>query len=99
MTRIIIGLVAVAALSGCVLPGGVIGNGFTMSGTPEGMRAYFDGTNGLVTNARTQDPEGNSAHWQMRAVQEQEQTKRKCSNCGFLGKLFSKEAPRQGQGS
>ncbi len=96
MTKLLIATIGALALTGCVLPGGVIGDGFTMAGTPEGLKAYFDGTNGLVTNARTQDPEGNSAHWQARAVQEQEITKRKCSNCGFLGKLFSKEAPRQG---
>lgn len=97
MTRIIVALIAVTALTGCGLAtGGVVGDGFTMSGTAEGVRAYFDGMNGIVTNTKTTDPEGNSAHWQMRAVQEQEQTKRKCSNCGFLGKLFSKEAPRQG---
>ncbi len=95
MKKITIGLVAVAALSGCAI-GGVAGDGFQMAGTAEGMRAYFDGLNGIVTNTKTTDPEGDSAHWQMRAVQEQEQTKRKCSNCGFLGKLFSKEAPRQG---
>ena len=95
MTKVIVTLIGVTALTGCSI-GGVAGDGFQMSGSPEGIRAYFDGTNGLITNARTQDPEGNSAHWQMRAVQEQEQTKRKCSNCGFLGKLFSKEAPQKG---
>jgi hypothetical protein len=97
MTRIIIGLVAVAALSGCAI-GGVTGDGFTMSGSAEGIRSYFDGMNGIVTNTKTTDPEGNSAHWEMRAVQEQEQTKRKCSNCGFLGKLFSPRKRRR-QGS
>lgn len=97
MTKVIIALIGVTALTGCGLAfGGATGDGFTMSGTAEGVRAYFDGMNGIVTNTKTTDPEGNSAHWQMRAVQEQEQTKRKCSNCGFLGKLFSKEAPRQG---
>ena len=97
MTKLLIGLIGIAALSGCGMAfGGATGDGFTMSGTAEGLRAFYDGNNGLITNSRTQDPEGNSAHWQMRAVQEQEQTKRKCSNCGFLGKLFSKEAPMQG---
>lgn len=96
--KLLIALIGVAALSGCAI-GGVTGDGFTMSGSSEGLRAYFDGMNGIVTNTKTTDPEGNSAHWQMRAVQEQEQTKRKCSSCGFLGKLFSKEAPSTQRGS
>jgi hypothetical protein len=97
MTKVIVALIGVTALTGCGMAfGGATGDGFTMSGTAEGLRAFYDGNNGLITNARTQDPEGNSAHWQMRAVQEQEQTKRKCANCGFLGKLFSKEQPQRG---
>lgn len=88
--KMIIATIGVLALTGCAI-GGVAGDGFTMSGSAEGVRAYFDGMNGIVTNTKTTDPEGNSAHWQMRAVQEQESTKRKCSSCGFLGKLFAKE--------
>lgn len=88
-------ILMIMACSGCAI-GGAAGDGFTMSGSSEGLRAYFDGMNGIVTNTKTTDPSGNSAHWQMRAVQEQEQTKRKCSNCGFLGKLFSKEPAQRG---
>ena len=88
MTRLIV-IVGLIALSGCSF-GGVSGDGFQMSGSAEGVRAYFDGMNGVITNTKTSDPEGRSAHWEMRAVQEQEATKRKCSNCGFLGKLFSR---------
>ena len=95
MTKTLIALIGVAALTGCSI-GGVAGDGFQMAGSPEGMRAYFDGINGIVSNTKTTDPEGRSAHWEMRAVQEQEATKRKCSNCGFLGKLFSKEQPQKG---
>ncbi len=87
--KTLIATISILALTGCAV-GGVTGDGFTMSGSSEGIRAYFDGMNGIVTNTKTTDPEGRSAHWEMRAVQEQEATKRKCSNCGFLGKLMGR---------
>src|SRR4051794_40554818 len=69
-----------------------------LAGDAEGVRAFFDGANGLVANAKTQDPMGNSAHWQLRAHQETEKTKRACQNCGFLQKLTG-GTQNEGQGS
>lgn len=58
-----------------------------VAGSSEGVRSLFDGLNGLVTNARTQDPVGQSAYWTGRAHQEEQKTRRGCKSCGFLQKL------------
>jgi hypothetical protein len=71
-----------------------------LAGDAEGIRSFFDGANGLVSNARTQDPMCNSAHWQLRGHQETERTKRGCTNCGgFLRKLFGTSQPKEVEGS
>lgn len=58
---------------------------FVMIGNEEAIRAYHDSVNGLVTNAKTQDPSGNSAYWEARHEQEQLRGTR----VGFWQKLTS----------
>lgn len=58
-----------------------------VAGSSEGVRSLFDGLNGLVTNAKTADPMGQSAYWTGRAHFEEQKTKRGCRSCGFLQKL------------
>jgi hypothetical protein len=73
----------IVAQTGC----GVIFPDVMIAGSAEGYRAYADGNSALITNAKTTDPLGDSASWQHRKQQEQEITKRRCSNCGFFQKL------------
>ena len=73
----------IVAQSGC----GVIFPDVLIAGSADGYRAYADGNSALITNAKTTDPSGDSASWQHRKQQEQEITKRRCTSCGFFGKL------------
>lgn len=68
-------------LSGCGLTQG----GVMLIGSPEGIRAFADGQNALISNAKTTDALGDSAAWQHRKQQEQEVTKRQYR--GFFGEL------------
>lgn len=68
-------------LSGCGLTKG----GIVLIGSPEGIRAFADGQNALISNSKTTDPLGDSAAWQHRKQQEQEVTKREYK--GFFGEL------------
>jgi hypothetical protein len=49
---------------------------FVMIGNEEAIRAYHDSINGMVTNAKTQDANGNSAYWEARHEQEQARVQR-----------------------
>jgi len=59
--------------SGC----GIMGDGVVLYGTPEGIRSFYDGQNALITNAKTQLRDGNSAAWRHRQAQEREVTDRR----------------------
>jgi hypothetical protein len=72
-------LVTVAA-SGC----GLMGDGVVVYGTPEGIRAFYDGQNALIANAKTTDRKGDSAAWQHRRAEEREITTRR----SFMDKLL-----------
>jgi len=72
-------LVTVAA-SGC----GLMGDGVVVYGTPEGIRAFYDGQNALIANAKTTDKTGNSAAWEHRRAEEREITTRR----SFMDKLL-----------
>jgi hypothetical protein len=52
-------------LSGC----GLLSDGVVIYGTPEGIRAYHDGVVGMVAQAKTSRPNGNTAYWQQREQQ------------------------------
>ncbi len=77
--KTILFMVAVS-ITGC----GLAGDGVVIYGTPEGIRSLYDGQNALVTNAKTQLPDGNSAAWRHRVAQEQEFTDRRT----FLDKVL-----------
>lgn len=74
---------SVSLLSGCATAHHA-GDGVAIAGSPEGIRAFFDGANGLVAAGKTEDPKGDSAFWHHRHAQEQQITRRG----GFLGKLL-----------
>lgn len=78
-------------LSGC----GLLSDGVVIYGTPEGIRAYHDGVVGMVAQAKTSRPNGNTAYWQQR-----EQETRKLSVWETLSKgliASSKEEVSNGQ--
>lgn len=52
-------------LSGC----GLLSDGVVIYGTPEGIRAYHDGVVGMVAQAKTSRPSGNTAFWEHREQQ------------------------------
>jgi hypothetical protein len=52
-------------LSGC----GLLSDGVVIYGTPEGIRAYHDGVVGMVAQAKTNRPSGNTAYWEQRKEQ------------------------------
>ena len=54
-------------LSGC----GLLSDGVVIYGTPEGIRAYHDGVVGMVAQAKTARPNGNTAYWEQRNQQTQ----------------------------
>lgn len=86
-TLIAIGLVA---LTGCAGNMSVAGEQASLSGSPEGLRAMFDGMSGLVTNGKA-SPDKNTAHWQMRSKQEKEKTKREMAP-SFLSNLLARNS-------
>jgi hypothetical protein len=49
----------------------------------EGMRAFSDFTNGVITNTKTFEPGGNSAAWQLRHSQEAERTTRRAARKSY----------------
>jgi hypothetical protein len=77
---------SVSVLSGCATAHHT-GDGLAIAGSPEGVRSFFDGMNGLVAAGKTQDGRGDSAFWHHRHDQEQEITRRG----GFFGKLFGND--------
>lgn len=62
--------------------------GIAIIGTPEGMRAYSDMQNGLVTNGKS-SPDKPTEYFASRNTQELEETKRATAP-SFLGELFGK---------
>lgn len=76
-TGAVIGSIGVmAAFSGCHLT----------VGTPEGIREYHRGLNGMITEGKT-SADKESAYWQTQKKQDTEETTRSIAP-GFLGGLF-----------
>lgn len=73
--KVIIGFMFGITVSACSV-GMSMGDGLAFVGSPEAIQAFYDGENGLIASAKTQDPLMDSAHWQHRKQQEQEKTKR-----------------------
>lgn len=95
MKRLCIGCILMCT-SGCGIistPSPWSEGSIVVSGDAEGMRAFGDTLSGLISNSKTTDPTGNSAHWAFRAEQEQQRTKRSCKNCGFAQKLLGTHSP------
>jgi hypothetical protein len=89
--RIICASALCCLLSGC----GLLSDGVVIYGTPEGIRAYHDGVVGIVAQAKTARPNGNTAYWQQR-----EQETRKLSVWETLSKgliATNKEGANDGQ--
>ena len=62
--------VLTAGILSCLLSGcGLLSDGVVIYGTPEGIRAYHDGVVGMVAQAKTSRPNGNTAYWQQREVE------------------------------
>jgi hypothetical protein len=79
---------SVVFLSGCAGNLSVAGDQATLSGSPEGLRAMFDGMNGMISNGKA-SPDRQTAHWVARREQEKEKTKRHMAP-SFLSSLFQR---------
>jgi hypothetical protein len=82
MKKVILGCLIVVSCSGCW----PYQDGVMIVGTPEGIRAYADGQNGLITNGKASD-DIKSAHWAAREEQEKQETQRALAP-GWLAELF-----------
>lgn len=87
--RKVIVAVFLMSLTGCMsfTPSPFQRGSVVLAGDAEGVESLMDGINGLVANGATQDPLGNSAHWEHRRHQEDQRTRRACANCGIYNKL------------
>lgn len=94
MKRIAIAILITITSSGCMAftPSPFQRGSVVLAGDADGIESLMDGLNGFVANGTTQDPLGNSAHWEHRKNQEAQRTKRTCANCGLFNKLTSSEA-------
>lgn len=88
---ILIGLLSV--MTGCAGTA-YMGDRAEISGTPKGLRAMFDGLNGIAKTAKEKDNAPNQ-YFAMRNNQEREETVRDTSS-GFFQKLFNRENGSQG---
>lgn len=83
-----IAVVSMIALSGCAGNLSVAHESATLSGSPEGLRAMFDGMTGLIIDGKA-SPDKRTAHTKMREAQEKEFTKRAMTP-SFLSNLFAR---------
>lgn len=85
MTKLAIGVTLCLTMSACSmqsLEGAFVGDDegrILISSDAEGMRAFGDVLNGMITNGK-QTPDTKSSHYELREYQENEKTKR---NRGF----------------
>lgn len=87
-THKMIVVVGLVALTGCAGNLSVAGDQATLSGSPEGLRAMFDGMNGLISGGKA-SPDKLSGHQRARMEQEKEITKRSMTP-GFFSGLFAR---------
>lgn len=87
-------VVVAVAVSGClgITPSPFQRGNVVLAGDAEGVEALMDGLNGFVSNGASQDPTGNSAHWEHRKNQEVQRTRRSCANCGLFNKLTGSQS-------
>lgn len=79
--------VIIAVTSGCALSG-TTGDYVELRGTPKGMTAFADMTNGLIRTGK-ESPERPSEFFAHRGTQEREQTARKGQAIGFWQRLVN----------
>lgn len=79
---------SMVALSGCAGNLSVAHESATLSGSPEGLRAMFDGLGGIIIDGKA-SPDKKTAHTIMRAAQEKEFTKRAMAP-SFLSSIFAR---------
>lgn len=87
MKSVIVLAIAMVGLSAC----GMTVNPpehITVSGSPEGMRAFGDAMSGLIINGKA-SPDKKTAHTIMRTAQEKEITKREMTP-SFLASIFAR---------
>lgn len=87
-THKMIVVVGLVALTGCAGNLSVAGDQATLSGSPEGLRAMFDGMNGLISGGKA-SPDKLSGHQRARMEQEKEITKRSMAP-GFFSNLLAR---------
>ena len=87
-------VIILVSQTGCTSRAHIFGSGpdFEMSGTAEGLQAFYDGNVGQIKTGK-ESPDAHSEHFAFRGAQEKEKTKRE-NNPGWLGKLFA--APTSG---
>ena len=88
MKKLMVSSALLVVCSGCAGNLSVANEQATLSGSPEGLRAMFDGINGILTNGKA-SPDRQTAHWQSRKEQEKEKTKRHMAP-SFLSSLFQR---------
>jgi hypothetical protein len=72
----------------------LLSDGVVIYGTPEGIRAYHDGVVGMVAQAKTSRPNGNTAYWQQREQQIQRLSVWETLSKGLIA---SREEAKDGQ--
>lgn len=90
MKTLIVSGLLLAVCSGCAGNLSVAGDQATLSGSPEGLRAMFDGMNGLISGGKA-SPDKMSGYQRARMAQEKEITKRQ-STPSFLASLMSRNS-------
>ena len=83
----IIWVAIIATTSGCALSG-TTGDYVELRGTPKGMQAFGDLTNGLIRTGK-ESPDKPSEFFAHRGTQEREQTARKAQAIGFWQRLVN----------
>jgi hypothetical protein len=88
--KVIFALILGVGLSGCMsfAPSPFQRGNVVLAGDADGIESLMDGLNGFVANGNTNDPVGNSAHWEHRKHQEMQRSRRQ----GVLQKVMGMEA-------
>lgn len=82
-------VIILVSQTGCTNRAHIFGSGpdFEMSGTAEGLQAFYDGNVGQIKTGK-ESPDAHSEHFAFRGAQEKEKTKRE-TKPDFLSKLFA----------
>ncbi len=99
MKKVILAVLIATSSTGCLgfMPSPFDRGNVVLAGDADGIESLMDGLNGFVANGATDDPKGDSAFWEHRKHQEDQKTRRSCSNCGFFNKLTGSQSPTMGK--